>query len=92
MIDGSKYLQGKEVRCKYLFQTFSWKIYFWHGRMDFEKKIQSALKTLRSSLEHHESQKKGYERTITRLTELQKTVPSDAKVVIFRNWHDLSFH
>jgi len=52
--------------------------------MEFEKKIQSALKTLRSSLEQHETQKKGYERTIIRLTELQKTVPSDSKVVILR--------
>ena len=50
--------------------------------MEFEKKIQSALKTLRISLEQHETQKTGYERTITRLAELQKTVPPDSKVVI----------
>jgi hypothetical protein len=52
--------------------------------MEYERKIQSALKTLRGSLEQHETQKKGYERTIALLTELHKTVPFDSKVVILR--------
>jgi len=50
--------------------------------MEFEKSIQSALKTLRTSLAHHESHKKGYERTIARLMELQKNVPPQSKVNI----------
>ena len=51
-----------------------------HGGMEFEKKIQSALETLKTSLEQHETQKSGYERTIARLHELQKSVPLDSKV------------
>lgn len=48
--------------------------------MEFEKSIQGALKTLRTSLEQHESQKVGYERVITRLASLQKSVPPESKV------------
>jgi hypothetical protein len=51
-----------------------------HGRMEFEKTIQGALKTLKTSLEQHEAQKAGYERAITRLNELTKNVPKDSKV------------
>jgi hypothetical protein len=51
-----------------------------HGRMEFEKTIQGALKTLRTSLEQHEAQILGYERTIARLNELTKNVPRDSKV------------
>ena len=52
--------------------------------MEFEKSIQSALKILRTSLAHHEAHKKGYERTIARLIELQKNVPPQSKVNIDR--------
>jgi hypothetical protein len=48
--------------------------------MEFEKKIQSALKTLKTSLKQYETQKAGYERTITRLRELKKSVPPESKV------------
>ena len=48
--------------------------------MDFEKKLQSALKTLRTSLGQHEAQKAGYERTVTRLNELSKNVLPESKV------------
>ena len=53
--------------------------------MEYETKIQSALKTLKTSLEQHETRKAGYERTITRLRELQKSVPSESKVVILES-------
>ena len=48
--------------------------------MEFEKSVQRALKTLRASLAQHEAHRKGYERTIDRLIELQKNVPPQAKV------------
>jgi hypothetical protein len=53
-----------------------------HGHMEFEKTIQGALKTLKTSLEQHEAQKVGYERTIARLNELTKNVPKDSKVYV----------
>lgn len=48
--------------------------------MEFEKSIQSALKTLRASLAQHEAHRTGYERTVSRLIELQKSVPPQSKV------------
>ena len=48
--------------------------------MEFENSVQSALKTLRASITRHEAHKKGYEKTIVRLLELQKTVPPQSKV------------
>jgi len=48
--------------------------------MEFEKSVQSALKTLRASLAQHEAHREGYERTIARLIELQKNVPRQSKV------------
>ena len=50
-------------------------------RMEFQEQIQTALKALRKSLEEHETQRSGYERTIARLTELQKSVSPDSKVL-----------
>ena len=52
----------------------------WNEIMEF-KEIQSALKTLKTSLDQHEIQKTGYEKTIVRLHELEKTVPSDSAVL-----------
>jgi len=48
--------------------------------MAFQEKLQGALKTLETSLEQHEVQRKGYDRTIARLTELSKSVPPESKV------------
>ena len=49
--------------------------------MEFEKSVQSALKTLTASLAQHAAHKKGYERTVARLLELQKSVPPQSKVL-----------
>ena len=50
--------------------------------MDFEKQVQKALRTLRSALEQHRNQSAGYERTIARLQDIQKSVPAEAKVAL----------
>ena len=49
--------------------------------MEFEDTLQRALKTLNTSLEQHKTQKDGYQRSINRLTELQKSVPPESKVM-----------
>jgi hypothetical protein len=48
--------------------------------MEFEDTLQKALKTLKESLEQHEKQKEGYDRSINRLNELQRSVPPESKV------------
>ena len=50
--------------------------------LELEKKLQSALKTLRQSLEEHVKLKKKYQHTISRLTEVLQNVPSESKVIL----------
>lgn len=59
--------------------------------MDFEKQIQNALKALTSALDQLQSQIAGYERTVARLQDIQKTVPADAKVHPFFRFLEAHF-